>query len=194
MAVEGNRYCSYCIGDHEGAPVGASEKREIESQIGQFYPNRSVRQQLSFCMVAAGVCFFFVTFQFMPQFHMWIFFITSLTLLMGGIFLWALGGCIPYAAWKRAVKHIRKHDLYKIRVNPQEYVVRKGFYKETYVSFEVEGNLFAEYFPVQDDVYKNKDQIELWAYYLEYTEKERRKNRSLGKYGIFIVGKELNNV
>ena len=56
MAVEGNRYCSYCIGDHEGAPVGASEKREIESQIGQFYPNRSVRQLLSFCMVAAGVC------------------------------------------------------------------------------------------------------------------------------------------
>ncbi len=190
MAVEGNRYCSYCIGDHEGAPVGASEKREIESQIGQFYPNRSVRQLLSFCMVAAGVCFFFVTFQFMPQFHMWIFFITSLTLLMGGIFLWALGGCIPYAAWKRAVKHIRKHDLYKIRVNPQEYVVRKGFYKETYVSFEVEGNLFDEYFPVQDDVYKNKYQIELWAYYLEYTEKERRKDRSLGKYGIFIVGKE----
>lgn len=192
--VEEAKMASCCIGDYGGTVVDAGEKRKIETQIGQFYPGRSVRQMLSRGMVASGVCFFFVTFHFMPRPEMWIFFALSLVLLVGGIFVWAFGGCILYASWKRAVKEIRGHDLYKIQVKPREYVAGKGFYKETYVSFEVEGDLFAEYFPVQKDVYQRRNQAGLWAYYFKYTEKERRKNRYSGKYGIFIVGKELKNV
>lgn len=102
--------------------------------------------------------------------------------------MWALGGCIPYASWKRAVREIRNHDVRKIPVKPTEYIVSKGFYKEKYVLIEIDGDPFAEYFPVKDDVYDNRDTIELWAYYLEYTTKEQRKNRNLKKYGIFLVG------
>lgn len=180
----GRKEASYCIGDYNGTSVDANEKRDIETRIGQFYPDRSIRQMLAFCMVAAGILFFFLTFQFMPRYIMWVYFILCLICLVGGIFIWALGGCIPYASWKRAVNNIRKHDLYKIQVQPLEYVERNGFYKEKYVSFAINGDLFAEYFPVKDGA-----QAELWAYYLEYTEKERRKNRSLKKYGIFIVGR-----
>lgn len=186
----GRKEASYCIGDYGGVLVDANEKKDIETQIGLFYPDSSIKQMLAFCMIAVGTAFFFLMFWFMPQFIMWVFLILSLAFLVGGIFLWALGGCIPYASWKRAVKYIRKHDLYKIQVQPLDYIEHQGFYKEKYVSFEIEGDMFAEYFSVKDDVYDNQDKIELWAYYLKYTEKERRNNQHLKRYGIFIVGKE----
>lgn len=103
MATEA-KMASCCIGDYGGTVVDAGEKRKIETQIGQFYPDRSVRQMLSIGMVAAGVCFFVVTFHFMPRLEMWIFFALSLVLLVGGIFVWGFGGCILYASWKNAEK------------------------------------------------------------------------------------------
>lgn len=115
-------------------------------------------------------------------------------LLVGDFALIAYAGGVKkvflYDSWKKDCKVIKNHDVFKIKVEPAMHVVSSNFWKSKYITLNINGDIYDDFFEIPNDVYENLDNYEYYAYYFEHTKKELKSSRYIYQYGIYIIAEQ----
>lgn len=182
-----------CIGNYGGIKIDDEQKEKFMNNLTNYCEKPSAIIYVLFVIawvmilpaLAIGISMVFV------DYNQIIFGLLFCILLVGDFALIAYTGGVKkvflYDNWKKDCKAIKNHDVFKIKVEPAMHVASSNFHKSKYITLNINSDIYDDFFEIPDDVYDDLAKYDFYAYYFEYTQRERRANKYLFQYGIYII-------
>lgn len=186
---------SESIGKYSGIKIDDEQKQKIFNNLPSYCDRPSVIVYVLFVLswlvvpiLAFGTSWAFVEYnQIIVGLLFCILCVGDIVLI---VYTWVGKNVYLYSCWKGECKAIKNHDVYKIKVEPATYAACSNFYKSKYITLNIDGDIYDDFFEIPDYAYEDLDNYEYYAYYFEHTKKELRSNRYIYQYGIYIIVEE----
>lgn len=185
-----------CIGRYGGEKIDDEQKEKIMNNLTNYCEKPSAIVYVLFALAWVGIlpvlgAGFSMVFE---EYNQIIACLLFCILLVGDFALIAYTGGVKkvflYDNWKKDCKAIKNHDVFKITVEPAMHVVSSNFCKSKYITLNINGDIYDDFFEIPNYVYEDLDNYEYYAYYFEHTKKELRSSRYIYQYGIYIIAEQ----